>query len=165
MERVLFVGPMLPATKRGLSASRSENSFATSRAIRAASRLISYAWSSRPNSDSPNRVAVNVLVVRMSAPASRYCRATSRTRLGWVSARTSIQPRRSWVYPANRSPRKSASDSSRDWSITPHEPSITSVRSASILSNSGVLSVGVVIFDPCVCCKSSLNCSEDSAAR
>ncbi len=46
--------------------------------------LISWTRSSSPNSDRPNRVAVNEFVVRMSAPASKYCplRPADQVRLG-----------------------------------------------------------------------------------
>ena len=62
---------MLPATKRGLRGSWAVNSRAASFAMRAAFRFSSYTRDSKPNSASPKLVAVKVLVVRMSAPASR----------------------------------------------------------------------------------------------
>ena len=82
IERVLFVGPMLPATNLGLSGVLSEYSSVTFRASLAACRLISYTCDSSPNSDNPNRVEVKVLVVSMSAPASRYPLCVSSTMSG-----------------------------------------------------------------------------------
>ena len=94
-DRVLLVGPILPATNRGFSGLRCVYSSAIIRASRAPSRFMSWTEFSRPNSDSPKRVAVNVLVVRMSAPASKYCRWMLRMRSGRVSESTSTQPLRS----------------------------------------------------------------------
>ena len=73
-DNMTFVGPMLPATKRGLFGFDLVNSSHTLRASRAASTLISRVYSASPNSSIEMMFALNESVSMMSAPAARYCR-------------------------------------------------------------------------------------------
>ncbi len=71
MESVLFIGPIAPATKRGLSGVLAVQRAAASQASRAAARFISRTAPSRPKSAWLKVLALKVLVSAMSAPASK----------------------------------------------------------------------------------------------
>ena len=86
----LVVGPIEPATKRGLAVV--ENSSAACRARRAAARFSSWAGPPARTRPARARVAPKVLVSMMSAPAARYARWMSQTTSGRVRSRFSLQP-------------------------------------------------------------------------
>ena len=71
IESCFLVGPMLPATNRGLPGSLRVNSSATRRASSTAAPFSSSTYSCSPNSSSDSAVPLKVSVSMMSAPASR----------------------------------------------------------------------------------------------
>ncbi len=104
-ERVLLVGPMAPATKRGRSGVFKVQASAAFRAIRTAARLISSTASERPYSAWATVVPLKVFVSMMSAPASRKASCTPRRTSGRVMESRSWLPFRVASASANRAPR------------------------------------------------------------
>ena len=116
------VGPMEPATKRGLPGV--ENSSAAWRASAADCLFNACASAASPYSANTKGVPPKLLVSTMSEPASKYFRWTSSTTSGRVRTRFSLQPSRA-------GPPKSAAERLRCCSMVPIAPSSTKMRSAS----------------------------------
>src|SRR6516165_4086898 len=74
MNSVLFVGPMLPATNRGLEGLRSVNASAARRASSAAILFISKAWCSRENSLSLTEFSLEHHAFEMNKIAAELAR-------------------------------------------------------------------------------------------
>ncbi len=105
---------MLPATKRGRS--NVEKLSATSRATRAAARLISTTASPSPYSASVSRLARKLSVSTTSQPTSR--------KAAWMSRMTSGRDRARWsLQPCSAGPPKSSAESPSAWMLVPIAPS------------------------------------------
>ena len=92
IEAVLPVGPIDPATKRGLSGVVRFIASASWRAMRAAARFISRTKFSVWYSACEIACALKVQVVIISAPASRYWRCIEAISSGRVSVKRSLFP-------------------------------------------------------------------------
>src|SRR6266446_2379320 len=113
------VGPMEPATKRGLA--EVLNSSAAWRASSAERWLSRCASAARPYSARTMGALPKLLVSTMSEPASKYLRWMSRTTSGRVRTRFSLQP-------SSEAPPKSSAVRLRCCSMVPMAPSSTRMR-------------------------------------
>ncbi len=139
IDEAMPVGPMEPATKRGRSGV--EYLSASLRAICAPAVLICLTRWSVEYSFCESRVALNVLVSMMSAPASRYSRWMPAITSGEVRHRMSLLPLSGCGCSESKDPRKSFSPRPLLWIITPIEPSSSRTLRSIHLYSSCVLSV------------------------
>ena len=109
IEAVLPVGPTEPATKRGLSGVKAVIRSASARARATAARFISRTALCIPYSACEMACALNVHVVIISAPASKYSRCMAEITSARVMASRSLLPASFTGCEANSAPRKSSS--------------------------------------------------------
>ena len=138
------MGPMAPATKRGLLGSIAVYLSQASLASRAEARFISRARWLHSCSACAMLVAEKVFVSTMSAPASRYCSWIFRMASGRESESSSLLPLSRILWSSMPFGWKSASVRPSFWIMVPMAPSRTRMRCWAMRSRS-VISVRISV--------------------